>query len=114
MSTGFFTEAQMDRINLKTMATPLPGTYTGKELMALLVTRAKPQNKPNTTDLSVADTVEWYCRAKPHEVKAEFERLEPTTLYQQHFDILTVMHERPDDFRKAVEAVERGWRPENG
>jgi hypothetical protein len=108
MTTGFFTEEQLDRINLKTMATPLPGNYTGQELMSLLVTRTKE----NESELATQDTTEWYCRAKPSEVQAAFNTYEKTTVFQKHFQILTLMHERPEEFQKAMEAIENGWRPE--
>ena len=110
MNTVFFTEQQLDRINLKTMATPLPGSYTGNDLMALLVTRAKSK-RPSLDEWVIQDTVEWYCRAKPYEVDTAFDKYKQTELFQGHLTIITMMHEQPEALERALEAIEKGWRP---
>ena len=109
MTTTFFTEDQMDRMNLKTMATPLPEGYTGSDLMSLLVTRSR-QNK-GVSDLSIQDTVDFYCRITTSEVQAEFDRLESTKDYKLNREIIELMHERPEELERALEAIEKGWRP---
>jgi hypothetical protein len=55
--------------------------------------------------------IEWYCTTKTEDVVTEIERFHKSDEFQMCMQFQKIAHENPEGLRKAIEAVEAGWRP---
>ena len=111
---GYFTESQLDRMNIKTLANPLTYPWNGHDLLAMLVV---------ITDMAIAEgcpddearqgTVDWYCRTPSEGIIEELEKVSRLEVFQQHRRIVEFMHDDPEAFMRMMEKIEQGWSPEN-
>lgn len=112
-STGFFTEAQLDRANLKTMVNQLPPPWTGNHLLALLVVLSDKGTE--YTDLPPKEAkqkvIDWYCTNRTEVIVEALENMVEDTEFQMVLEFQRMMHQEPELLRQAIEAVENGWRP---
>lgn len=80
---GFFTEEQLDRMNIKTMANELPEPYNGNHLFALLMLMSAERTSElmeegNEKSIALSnrskqDVVDWYC-STPAEPTEDFDK----------------------------------------
>lgn len=112
--SGYFSEQQCDRMNLKTMANPLTAPWNGHHLLSLLV---------YTSDLAVAtagvspdeakqQVTEWYCTSTVEEVVEALESMSKEPTFQAILQFQEMVHRDPEALERALKAVEDGWRPE--
>ena len=110
---GYFTIEQMDRANLKTMANPLPAPWNGSHLLSLLIVLS---DMGVVRDMSSKDSkenvVEWYCTTKTDDVVEALRRFSHSDEFKAVMQIQEMAATRPNELRKAIEAIEAGWRPE--
>ena len=110
---GYFTEEQMDRANLKTMANPLPVPWNGHHLLALLVYTA--DLGVTVGDLSPAESkhevIDWYCTTPVEGVVKALEILSTEPGFQMILQFQELMHSDPEAVERALHAIRNGWRP---
>ena len=110
---GYFTEEQMDRANLKTMANPLPVPWHGGHLLALLVYTSDlgVQMTHMTPAEAKQETIDWYCTTPTDKVVETLETMSKEPGFQTILQIQEFMHRDPEKFEEALRAIENGWRP---
>ncbi len=108
-SSGFLTEAQLDRVNLKTMAQGgLPAPYTEGDIFgALKVTQEwhlteGPVEVTKEEALQLA--VDWYCTNDNNTVVEAFERLKDNNLYKVTHELVTLINENPKAWAAFLES----------
>lgn len=95
---GFFTEAEMDRMNLKTMANQLPEGYNGCMLMAMLTTKHSEIYSERKDDLIARrQVIDWYCQATADQVAIEINRYMDNQEYKEKIELMKIMHSLPKD-----------------
>lgn len=112
---GYFTEEQMDRCNLKTMANPLPYPWDGHHLMALLVLQTDLSKKVSglSHDVCKQETVDWYCTSTVETVLEALNEAVKVPQFHAICKIQEMMHSNPDEFLEFVEQVKRFKRQED-
>ena len=110
---GYFSEEQLDRANLKTMANPLPVPWNGSHLLALLVYSADlgVQMTHMTPEEAKQECIDWYCQAPVDKVVEALETMSKEPEFQTILQIQEYIHREPERFEEALDAIARGWRP---
>ena len=109
---GYFTETQLDRMNMKTMGNQLREPWDGDHLLSMLVVKSdygiKSGLSPDEAKQAVVDR---YCAATADEVMQELELMSEDENFIAHTTVVKYMHADPVGFQKALDAIDRGWRP---
>ena len=110
---GYFTEEQCDRMNLKTMANPLPVPWNGHHLLALLVHSSDlgVQLSGMSPEDSKQTVVDWYCKTPADDVVDVLETMSREPEFQALLQFQEMVHRDPEGVAKAIEAIENGWMP---
>lgn len=109
---GYFTEDQVDRMNYKTMANMLREPWNGQHLLTMLVILSDMGVEHGLApDEAKADVVDWYCKSTVDEVTDQLEMMSRRDDFQKHYQVMEFMHADPVGFQKAMDAIDRGWRP---
>ena len=110
---GYFSEEQVDRINLKTMANPID-PYSGHDLLALLVTLCD-EGVGGDWELDPVEAkdkvTEWYCTNTSDVVVEMLDAFQDNEKYWAVKEFQKLIHAYPKQVAEAIDAVERGWRP---
>ena len=114
-ANGFLSIEQLDRVNLKTLAQGgLPEPYGQGDLFGLFKAlqvgyEAGGLNSHEALDAAVS----WYCIHTNEEVVAMLKSYEDNELFQATRYVVNAMHENPERFQQAIDAVNNGWTPDN-
>ena len=108
---GFFTEAQLDRCNLKTLANELPYGYNGDMLLAGLVYSANKgiSDYGLSSEEAKDKVVDWYCTTPVEPITEWLDGLQDIPDYIDHLRFISWMHEDPALVAEAIQAVQDGW-----
>ena len=87
---GFFSESELDRINLKTIGNQLPEPYQGSDLFALLMTKVYESDRDSL--VAKRQAIDWYCRTPVEEVVKELEAYADNEDYQGCLRVLKFVH----------------------
>lgn len=111
--TGFFTEEQVDRCNMKTLATPIPAPFDGHHVMALMVYSANlgMVRAGLSAEKSKQAAVDYYCSLTPEKFVEAIESIADEPAFIATLQIQEWMHHDPEAVARAVEAIENGWEP---
>lgn len=107
---GFFTEAEMDRMNLKTMANGLPKGYDGVMLLSMLTTKHSEIYSERKDDLIARrQVIDWYCQATADQVALEIDKYKDNKEYKDKIELMKLMHSIPKDkFNALMEEIAKG------
>ena len=109
---GYFTPDQVTRMNLKTIGNQLREPWDGDHLLSLLVVKSDYGMKSGlSSDEAKQAVVDWYCAATVDEVMQELELMSEDDNFISHTTVMKFMHADPVGFQKAMDAIDRGWRP---
>ena len=109
---GYFSEEQVDRMNMKTLGNILREPWNGQHLLTMLVILSDMGVEHGLTpDEAKADVVEWYCGATADEVTDQLEMMSRRDDFQKHYQVMEFMHADPVGFQKMLEAIQKGWKP---
>lgn len=110
---GYFSEEQVDRMNLKTMANQLPVPWNGMHLMALLVYLSDLGVQMNgmSPEDSKQHIVDWYCQSPADEVVDALETMSREPGFQSILQFQEFAHRDPEALQRALDAIENGWKP---
>ena len=111
--TGFFTEEQLDRMNFKSLANPLPKPWNGHHLFALLtcVCDWAIKNEDMTPAECKQLVVDWYCGAPVSEVDESLSDWKGNEQFRLAYEFMVFMHDQPERVQEAIKAIENGWKP---
>lgn len=87
---GFFKEAELDRINMKTLGNQLPEPYEGSDLMALLFTKVYESDRDSL--VAKRQVIEWYCKSPVADVVKELEAYADNEEYENYLRLFRFMH----------------------
>lgn len=90
VDVGFFKEAELDRINMKTLCNQLPKPYNGTDLMALLFTKSYECDED--VHVGKRQVIDWYCSAQVTEVVGELEAYANKEEFQNYLQLMEFMH----------------------
>lgn len=101
-STGFMTEAQLDRVNLKTLAQGgLPAPYGEGDIFgALRVTQQwylDEGPEELTSDEAVEKAVDWYCTNDNEAIVHAFERFRGNQVFENTRLLINLIHQHPEE-----------------
>ena len=107
---GFFNEAEMDRLNAKTMANELPEGYNGCMLLSMLSTKHSEIYSERKDDLVARrQVIDWYCQATADQVALEIDRYKDNDEYKGKIELMKLMHSIPKDkFNALMEEIAKG------
>lgn len=103
--TGYLSEAQLDRVNLKTMAQGgLPEPYAEWDIFGAL--KATQQwyldegPEELTSEEALEKAVDWYCTTPNNEVVRAFERLQDNHLFKTTRELVQLIHHHPEAYEE--------------
>ena len=110
--TGYFTEEDLDRMNLKSMANPLHEPWDGHHLMAFLVTAADYGIQQGMSPEESKDkVVEYYCTNTSEQIIKDLEVMSKTPQFHAVLELQRLMYADPEGVAEAFEAIRNGWEP---
>ena len=87
---GFFKEAELDRINMKTLGNQLPEPYEGADLFALLLTKIYESDRDSL--VAKRQVIDWYCKSPVADVVKELETYADNEEYENYLRLMKFMH----------------------
>ena len=116
---GFLSIAQLDWVNLKTMANGgLPDPFDEGDVFGALKCVAIWHQEEGPVELSsdeaIAKAVDWYCTSTTEQVVDAFSRLQDSPNYRATKQLISLMHQfGKEQVEEAFDAVRNGWTPDN-